>query len=97
MSSDVVSAVKGKSLVYETILSSPGMNEKCKISLTLTRQKVLVFCRLIEACLMNRDTAFEDDVLAALPGEDREEFRLLHEEILAKTNLTEFYKKLKLL
>lgn len=97
MSSGTIQGGREKSLMFETILCSPGMAEKCKISLTLTRQKILVFCRLIEACLIEGKKNFDDEILAALPKENVEEFRMLHEEILSKADLTDFYKKLKLL
>ena len=42
-------ANKEKSKIFETVLSSPGMNEKCKIVLMLSRQNILLLSRLIEA------------------------------------------------
>ena len=97
MSSAATNAGKEKSLIFETILSSPGMNEKCKISVSLSRQNILLFCRLIEAGLLNENGGFGDEILAALPKDCLEELRLVQEEILKKGNLTEFYEKLKLL
>lgn len=97
MTSETMNGGKEKSLMYETILCSPGMNEKCRISLTLTRQKVLVFCRLIEACLLDEKKGLADEILSAISKGKIEEFKLLHEEILSKAELTDFYQKLKLL
>jgi len=97
MSSGVAGSGKEKLLVFETILCSPGMNEKCKLSVTLSRQNILLFCRLIEEGLMGDKKNFDDEILRALPKESLDEFRMLHEEILRKAELTDFYQKLKLL
>jgi hypothetical protein len=90
-------ANKEKSKIFETVLSSPGMNEKCKIVLMLSRQNVLLLGRLIEAGLLTHEQAIDDEIIAALPKESLEEFRIIHEEILKKSDLTEFYERLKLL
>lgn len=86
---------KEKSKVFETIFSSPGMAEKCKLPLQLSRQNVLLLCRLIEAGLLSKEQALQDEIIMALPSESVEEFRGIHEEILKKTELTNFYEKLK--
>ena len=97
MSSAATNSSKEKSLIFETLLSSPGMNEKCKIVFALSRQNILLFCRLIEAGLLSENGGFHDEVLNALSKDLLEEFRTVHEEILRKADLTEFYQKLKLL
>ena len=48
MSNVTTSSNKEKSKIFETILSSPGMTEKCKIVLTISRQNILVLSRLIK-------------------------------------------------
>ncbi|MBN8876759.1 MAG: hypothetical protein J0I32_04380 [Sphingobacteriales bacterium] len=88
---------KEKSKIYETILSSPGMTEKCKVVLQLSRQNVLLLSRLIEAGLLTKEQPFEDEIIRALPAASTEEFKAIHEEILRKAELTEFYERLKLL
>ena len=86
---------KEKSKIFETILSSPGMNEKCKVILHLSRQNVLILGRLIEAGLLTKESSFEDEIFQVLPKESTDEFRQIHEEILRKSELTEFYGRLK--
>lgn len=86
---------KEKSKIFETILSSPGMSEKCKLVLQVSRQNVLLLGRLIEAGLLAKEMALEDEIISALPKESVEEFKQLHEEILKKAELTEFYSRLK--
>ena len=88
---------KEKSNIFETILSSPGMNEKCKIHLTLSRQNIILFCRLIEAGLLSGKNPFDDEIIATLSKESLDEIKAIHEEILKKGDLVEFYQKLKLL
>ena len=88
-------ASKEKSKILETILSSPGMNEKCKVILHLSRQNVLILGRLIEAGLLTKESSFEDEIFQVLPKESTDEFRQIHEEILKKSELTEFYGRLK--
>ena len=88
-------ANKEKSKIFETVLSSPGMNEKCKIVLMLSRQNILLLSRLIEAGLLTDQQGIDDEIIAALPKESLEEFKVIHEEILRKSDLTEFYERLK--
>jgi len=92
MSSEVK---KEKSKVFETILSSPGMQEKCKVILTLSRQNIIFLGRLIEAGLTAEKNYPEDEIIAALPNSSRDELKLIQEEILSKGNLAEFYQRLK--
>jgi hypothetical protein len=88
-------ANKEKSKIFEIVLSSPGMNEKCKINLVMSRQNILLLSRLIEAGLVTKEQRFEDEIINAIPAESVEEFKTIHEEILRKADLTEFYQGLK--
>ena len=89
------SGTKEKSKIFQTVLSSPGMSEKCKISLMMSRQNILLLSRLIEAGLLSNNSPFEDEIIEALPENSLEEFKTIHDEILKKGDLTEFYEKLK--
>jgi hypothetical protein len=93
--SNVVTTSKEKLKIFETVLSSPGMTEKCKINLTLSRQNIILLSRLIEAGLLKDKNGFDDEIIAAIPKESLEEMKTIHEEILKKSELTEFYEKLK--
>ncbi len=86
---------KEKSKVFEMILCSPGMAESCKVNFKITRQNVLVLGRLIEAGILDSKSLFEDDILGSLPQESITEFKAIHEEILRKAGLADFYEKLK--
>lgn len=95
MSNVAVSLIKEKSKIFQTVLSSPGMSEKCKISLTVSRQNILLLSRLIEAGFLTDKNPFGDEIIEALPENSLEEFKTIHEEILRKGDLTEFYERLK--
>jgi hypothetical protein len=88
------SAGKEKSKIYEAVFISPGMNEKSKIVLHLSRQSILLLSRLIEAGLSgNKESA--DEWLSLLPGEAKQELETVVPELLKKGGLTDFYEKLK--
>ncbi len=89
------SVKKEKSKVFETVLSSPGMSESCKVVFVASRQNILLLSRLIEAGLLSEKNSFDDEVLQALPEESKAEFKSIHEEILKKSGLTDFYDRLK--
>jgi hypothetical protein len=97
MSNVVNNSEKEKSNIFETILTSPGMNEKCKINLVLSRQNIILLSRLIEAGLLSRKNVFEDEIINVLSKESLEEMKAIHEDILKRGNLVEFYQKLKLI
>jgi len=97
MNKETTIAGKEKSQIFQTILSSPGMNEKCKIALTISRQNILLLGRLIETGLMSEKNNFDDEIIGALSKESLDEMKVIHEEILRKGDLSEFYQKLKLL
>ena len=97
MSNVTTTVNKEKSKIFETILSSPGMTEKCKIVLTISRQNILVLGRLIEVGLITDNNTYKDEITAALSMESLDEFKTIHEEILRKGELTDFYQRLKML
>ena len=97
MSTASGTAKKEKSKVFEMVLSSPGMVESCKINLKMSRQNVLLLGRLIEAGILDTNGGFEDEVLGTIPDGAVAEFKTIHEDILKKAGLTDFYEKLKTL
>lgn len=88
---------KEKSKVFEMVLSSPGMTEQCKISFKISRQKVLVLAKVIESGILESKSVSEDEILGSLAENSVSDFKMIHEEILKKSGLTEFYEKLKTL
>ena len=82
--------------VYDTILSIPGMNEKVKIDLKITRKNALLLNRVIQRGLINNDGE-SSDLLDRVPEEALLELNSLAEECLKKAGLIEFSEKLKML
>jgi len=68
--------------IYQTVLSSPGMGEKCKIILQLSWQNILLLSRIIELGLEAEKKEMDSDILMLLTEEGLEEFRKVLEEIL---------------
>lgn len=85
---------KEKAKVFETILSSPGMNEKCKLVLQVSRQHIILLGRLIETGLLSGKTELNDELISLLSKDAIEEFKIIHEEMLKKAELTDFYQRL---
>jgi hypothetical protein len=97
MSGPLASESRMKSKVIEMLLSSPGMNEKCKVVLSLSRENIIFFSRLIEVALLSEGKQVDDDILNVVSKNSLEEFRQVQEEVLKKGDLTDFYQKLKTL
>lgn len=95
MKSELVNPGNEKLRIFETVLSSPGMSEKCKILLQLSRQNILLLSRIIEFGLGADKREMEDDIIAHLPEDSMEELQNAVNEILQKGGLTEFYERLK--
>jgi hypothetical protein len=81
--------------VFETILSSPGMQENCKIVLNPTRQTIVVLARLIENGFEKKDENERDEILSFLPEPSLTELKNISEELLRKSGLVEFYEHMK--
>jgi hypoxanthine-guanine phosphoribosyltransferase len=81
--------------VFDTILSTPGMNEMVKIDLKISRKNVLLLNHVIE-----RGLTLENDatgLLGSLSTEVMTELKKLSEECLQKAGLVELNQKLAVL
>lgn len=85
---------KDVAIVYETLLTSPGMNESVKISLSIPRKNVLLLSKLLEVGLSVKDENGQGGLLATLDNESVEELKAITTELLKKAGLTEMYDKL---
>ena len=82
--------------LYETILSIPGMNEKVKVSLQITRKNLLLLNRLIERGLNGKDADDKSmNILEIITGESVQELKEVAVDLLAKAGLTEMNEKLR--
>jgi hypothetical protein len=95
MSSETSTIKKEKARIFDMILNSPGMADECKLNLKITRKNALLLGRLIESGLLTAKKEMEDDFLVSLNEMTQADFKLIHEEILKRAGLTEFYKNLK--
>ena len=84
-----------RSKVFETVLSSPGMQENCKIVLNPTRQTILVLARLIENGIANKEGKDKDEMISFLPEGSLHDLKTILEELLSKGGLVDFYEHLK--
>ncbi len=81
--------------VFDTILSTPGMNEMVKIDLKISRKNVLLLNHVIE-----RGLTVENDVsalLGSISAEGMTELKKVSEECLQKAGLVELNQKLAVL
>lgn len=87
------SVAKEKIKLYEMLLSSPGMEEKCKVMFSLSRRNILLICQFIEAGLQPGKEG--EGVTAVVSPEVKEELQVVVPQLLERGNLTAFYEKLK--
>jgi hypothetical protein len=86
---------KEKLKFFKLAINSPGMDERCKVGLHLSKQNVFILCRLIENGLRAKENA--DEMLTLLTKEAREELETVVPEFLKKSRLTDFYEEVKTL
>ena len=87
-------STKDVAMIYETLLSSPGMNDAVRIDVKLPRKNVLLLAKVIELGLSLKDQTPKGDLLHSVNIETVEELRSITGEFLNKSGLTELYNKL---
>ena len=87
-------SVKDVTTIYETLLSSPGMNDTVKIDLRVPRKNILFLVRVIQLGLSLRSQTPKGDLINMISNETGEELTEGTAEILRKSGLTELYDKL---
>lgn len=97
MNNESMKGQNEKVKVFETVLCSPGMNEKCKINLHLSRQNILLLCSFIEHGLQVEKGEAEFPIVSFMSEDCKTEISSVMTEILQRGGLTEFYQKLKFL
>ena len=80
-------------LIYETLLTSPGMNDEVKINLRITRKNVLLLSKIMENGLSKNGNETEG-LLSVINGNALEEIKTIAGDILTKAGLTETYNRL---
>lgn len=87
-------STKDIAIVYETLLSSPGMNETVKIALNMPRKNVLLLAKVIEVGLANKEGSDEQTIISIAQKETLAELSTLSDELLNKAGLQEMNYKL---
>jgi hypothetical protein len=80
--------------VFDTILSTTGMNEMVKIDLKISRKNVLLLNHVIERGLSGKEDDKSLSLLGNVPQESVQELRVLTDERLQKAGLIELREKL---
>lgn len=81
--------------MYETLLASPGMNQRVKLSLTICRKTALLLNQLIEIGLAAQGKTPDSGLIASMPQESFQEMEVISMELLRKADLTELNERLK--
>ena len=83
------------SLVFDTLLSSPGMSENVKIDLRLNRKTVLLLNRAVERGLKKDVGGDITDLITTANKEALQELQSVLIECLQKAGLTELNEKIR--
>jgi hypothetical protein len=87
-------ATNDVSKFYEAMLSFPGMNQKIKVGMKISRTNVLLLKLIIEYGLMLKNGERFNEVLEVIPEETKKELAELSQELLNKADLLSLYEKL---
>ncbi len=79
---------------YETLLTSPGMNDDVKINLRISRKNVLILTKIIEFGLTNKNGNEADGLFTVVNDKSLEEIKTISSDILSKAGLTDTYNRL---
>ena len=77
-------SAKGASIIYETLLSSPGMDDNVKISLQLPRRNVLLLTKIIEHVLATKNE-IQTGILSMANDETAKELSLVPVEAIKES------------
>jgi hypothetical protein len=81
-------------VVYETLLTSPGMNDDVKISIRIPRKNVLILSKILELGLSAKNGTDSDSFFTVVNGSTIEEIKTISADLLAKAGLTDTYNRL---
>lgn len=87
-------SAKDVAIVYETLLSSPGMEDVVKIALSIPRKQVLLLSKVIEFGLSVKDEKGAGGILSIADAETIKALRDIAADVLVKGNLSVMNEKL---
>lgn len=79
-------------MVYDTLLSAPGMEETVKLDLRISRKLVLLLSQTLQRGLNAKDE--KPDMLSAVGPQAKGELLELTQSCLEKAGLSQLYQKL---
>jgi len=85
---------KDVAVVYETLLSSPGMGGTVKLSISVTRKTLLLLTKVIEHGLALKEEKSEGSLLNIVEAASLDELKDVIAVLLDKGGLTEMNDKL---
>lgn len=85
---------KEVTLLYETLMSAPGMGDRIKLDVRLPRKSVLLLVKVIEKGLQTRPGEALEGLLQAAGDGSSEALREIGFELLTKGGLSDMYNKL---
>lgn len=85
---------KEVALLYETLLSAPGMNDMVKLDLRLPRKNVLLLAEVIEKGLQTKPDEALDGLVRAAGEGSQEALQQISSELLSKAGLSDMHNKL---
>jgi hypothetical protein len=85
---------KELALLYETLLSAPGMNDVVKLDLRIPRKNVLLLAKVIEKGLQTKPGEPLEGLLRAAGEGSQEALQQISSELLQKAGLSDMNNKL---
>ncbi|MBN8857072.1 MAG: hypothetical protein J0H29_01715 [Sphingobacteriales bacterium] len=85
---------KELALLYETLLSAPGMNDVVKLDLRVPRKNVLLLAKVIEKGLQTKSGEPLEGLLRAAGEGSQEALQQISTELLSKAGLSNMNDKL---
>lgn len=86
-------SAKDVTIVYETMLSFPGMTDAIKISLLIPRKQALLLAKVIELGVAMRAND-PNSLLAVADNDTLNDLKAISADLLKKAGLTEMNEKL---
>lgn len=85
---------KEVTLLYETIMSAPGMNDALKLDLRIPRKCVLLLVKVIERGLQIKPGDALEGLMQAAGESSHESVRQVGSELLNKAGLSDMHSRL---
>jgi hypothetical protein len=80
-------------VMYDALLSVPGMNELVKVDLKISRKQILLLSQAIRQGV-KQDSGMVKDLVSVLPKESSNELCTIADDFLQKAGLAELFQKL---